>query len=76
VHPAPAVFRLLVADAEHEEATAGHEHRPQSVDVGGAVVAVEDVEEPAVEHRVELAVELAQAPGVPAAWACCLSSAL
>src|SRR6266540_588933 len=66
-HPVrPPYARLPVAEAQHEVAAARWDHRPQAVDEGDAVVAVEDVEEPAVQHGVEGLPQSRQLPGVPA----------
>jgi hypothetical protein len=49
----PPHTRLPVAEAQHDIATPPWHHRLQAVDEGDAVVVVEDVEQPAVEHGVE-----------------------
>jgi hypothetical protein len=47
------VARLGVAEAQHDVAPARLEYGVQAGDVGGAVGGIEDVEQAAVEHRVE-----------------------
>jgi hypothetical protein len=55
-----------IAEAEHEVAAARREYGPQPGDVRGAVGRVEDMEEPAVEHGVELLAQVCQLAGVMA----------
>jgi hypothetical protein len=56
--------RLLVAKAQHEIAAARRQHRPQAVDELDAVLFVEDVKQPAVEHGVETLPEIGQVTGI------------
>src|ERR1017187_4557258 len=56
----PPVSRLAVAEA-HQVATAcGPQHRRQAGDVPGAILVVEDMEQPAVDDGVEGHGELAE----------------
>src|SRR5205807_4600340 len=65
-HPSgPPVPRLAVAEAQHEVAAARGEGGAEAVDEPGPVVIVEDVEQPAVEHGVELRAERAQLHRIP-----------
>ena len=58
-HPAWApVARLAITETEHVIATTRRNHFCQAVDVALAVIVIEDVEEPAVEHRVELLAQI------------------
>src|SRR2546426_5699779 len=59
------VARLELAEAEHEVAATDGDHRSQVVDERWAVVVLEDVEQSAVEHRVELFIKGGQFEGVP-----------
>src|SRR5262249_12064166 len=45
--------RLLVAEAQQEQTTAWLQHRRQPLDVAGAVVIAEHMEQAAVDHVVE-----------------------
>jgi hypothetical protein len=58
------VARLGVAEAQHDVAPARLECGVQAGDVGGAVGGIEDVEQAAVEHRVERLGEIGQSTGV------------
>ena len=56
---------LAVTEAQHVIAASCRKHGPEGVDELAALVVLEDVEEAAVEHRVELIVEGAELEGVP-----------
>ena len=62
--PRPLRAGLLVAEAEQEEPPARLGHMGQPGDVAGPILVVEDVEQAAVDHAVELAVEVRQRQGV------------
>src|SRR6476620_11307208 len=48
------IARLPIAEAQHVEAPARRRRSPQALDVPGPIVVIEHVEQPAVQHRVEL----------------------
>src|SRR5271157_4125037 len=56
--------RLTVTEAQHEVAAAWRDHRAEVLDEGTAVVVVEDVEQAAIQHSVELLIERSQLKGV------------
>jgi hypothetical protein len=65
VYPARAERpQLTVAKTQHEVATTELDHRAEILDERTAVVVVEDVEQAAIQHSVELLVERSQLQGV------------
>ncbi len=55
---------LVVAEAEHVKTTATGNHLSQAGDVALALLVIEDVKEPAIEHGVELLAQINQAKGI------------
>src|SRR5207253_2633177 len=58
------ITRLPIAEAQHEVAATRRDRGAEAVDEPGTVVVVEDVEQPAVEHGVELLAKRAQLQGI------------
>jgi hypothetical protein len=56
--PGSPVARLAVTEAEHVNVAARRKNGPKAVDVLDTVIVVKDMKESAVEHVVELFVEV------------------
>ena len=64
-HPTwPPVTWLAVAEADHVIKTTRGDHFSQADDVTLALAVIEDVEEPAIEHGVELLTQIDEAKGI------------
>ena len=64
------VTRLAIAEAEHVKPTTHGDHFSQTLDITLTLVVIEDVEEPAVEHGLELVPKINEAKGISDDEAC------